>query len=98
MARAGSRSAELGQSGAHLRELCLERGRPDEVVAAELELAPELLLVNAEEEVAESPVHRIVEVVGRERGELGQQGRVADDGGEEIALTLHPCLEHARRR
>ena len=51
-----------------------------------------------EEGVAKAPVERFVEVLRRERRELGDERRVAYDGGEEVPLSLEPGLEEAGRR
>src|SRR5687768_5047686 len=129
--RSYRRSGELVESGADLREPCLELRRPNEVGAA-LEIAPELPLVEAQrqlapgslvervalrpgaelspkgdelvvvrcarhEVLAEPPMERIVEVVGRERRELVDERRVPDDSGEQVAFPLQSGLEQAGR-
>ena len=47
---------------------------------------------------AEATVQAVSEVVGREGGELREEGGVADDSRKEVSLALEPSLQHARRR
>ena len=70
-------SAELGEGGTDLRELGLERRRPHEVGATELELPAELLLVDAEQKLSAHPlVDRVAVGASAELGAQGDELRV----------------------